>query len=199
VTRSIAPPAGLLLAGGVSLLLGLHAAPLPLPVAAPLRSEPDEYVPGVEALGRSLDASGTRAAKVLMVTPEISKPTRGKLAGEGWIIREIAPVENPHPATAQLFPRFAGTFAKLRAWDLTEIEKLVLLDADTIVLRSVDELFDRVDQGVFGCLVSTISASELLVRPYRIHPAAAAVAPLQRRSRRDRSRTGGAADHAGGR
>jgi predicted nucleic acid-binding protein len=43
------------------------------------------------------------------------------------------------------------------------------------VVAAIDGLFDRVDDGTLGCLVSTISAAELLVRPYRVHPAAAAV------------------------
>jgi glycogenin glucosyltransferase len=34
-------------------------------------------------------------------------------------------------------------FTKLRAWDLTDLDKVVLLDADTIVLRNIDDLFER--------------------------------------------------------
>jgi hypothetical protein len=103
----------------------------------------DAYAPGVEALGGSLRASGTREAMVLMVTPDVSAATRDALAAQGWTIRDVEPVENPSPATAQLFPRFAATFTKLRAWDLVEYDKVVLLDADTIVLKNVDDLFDR--------------------------------------------------------
>lgn len=43
------------------------------------------------------------------------------------------------------------------------------------VLDAVDALFDRVEEGELGCLVSSISAAELLVRPYRVHPPAATV------------------------
>ena len=43
------------------------------------------------------------------------------------------------------------------------------------LLAAVDELFDRVEEGVLGCLVSAISAAELLVRPYRVDPPAATV------------------------
>jgi lipopolysaccharide biosynthesis glycosyltransferase len=103
----------------------------------------DDYVPGVEALGRSIRKSGSREAMVLMVTPDVSSTTRETLAAEGWTIRDVEPVENPNPAKAQLFPRFAATFTKLRAWDLVEYDKVVLLDADTLVLQNVDDLFDR--------------------------------------------------------
>jgi alpha-N-acetylglucosamine transferase len=103
----------------------------------------DGYVPGVEALGQSLRASGTREPMVLMVTADISQATRDTLASQGWTIRDVEPVQNPTPAAHQLFPRFAATFTKLRAFELDDFDKIVLLDADTIVLKNVDDLFDR--------------------------------------------------------
>ena len=44
------------------------------------------------------------------------------------------------------------------------------------VLAAVDALFDAVEAGALGCLVSSVSAAELLVRPYRLGPEALAVA-----------------------
>jgi predicted nucleic acid-binding protein len=43
------------------------------------------------------------------------------------------------------------------------------------LLAAVDALFDRVEEGVLGCLVSALSAAELLVRTYRVHPPAVTV------------------------
>ncbi|APR81469.1 Glycosyl transferase (Sulfolipid biosynthesis) protein [Minicystis rosea] len=103
----------------------------------------DAYAPGIEALGRSLRASGTREAMVLMVTADVPKRARAKLATQGWMVREIAPVKNPTPAREQLFPRFDKVFTKLRAWELSDFDKVVLLDADTVVLQNIDELFER--------------------------------------------------------
>ena len=37
--------------------------------------------------------------------------------------------------------RFVGVFNKLNAWGLTEFEKVILLDVDTLVLKPLDELF----------------------------------------------------------
>jgi hypothetical protein len=101
------------------------------------------YAPGIEALGRSLKSSGTDASMILMATPDVPGDALDRLAAEGWEIRRVEPLENPNPATAQLFPRFAPTFTKLRAWDMTDFDHVVLLDADTIVLQNVDDLFDR--------------------------------------------------------
>ncbi|MCI0637313.1 MAG: hypothetical protein L0206_25860, partial [Actinobacteria bacterium] len=44
--------------------------------------------------------------------------------------------------------------------------------APTSVLAAVDALFEEVDRGTLGCLVSTLVAAELLVRPYRVEPRA---------------------------
>ena len=40
-------------------------------------------------------------------------------------------------------PDLGITFTKLHAWKLVEYEKCVFLDADTLVLQNVDDLFSR--------------------------------------------------------
>lgn len=40
-------------------------------------------------------------------------------------------------------PELGVTFSKLHAWRLTKYTKCVFLDADTLVLQNVDELFER--------------------------------------------------------
>jgi len=101
------------------------------------------YLPGVEALGGSLRASGTKEPMVLMVTPEVRPITRGRLVDQGWDVREVEPIANPNPTTQQMLPRFGAAYTKLRAWQLVDFDKVVLLDADTVVLKNVDDLFER--------------------------------------------------------
>lgn len=103
----------------------------------------DGYVPGVEALGKSLKASGTKVPLVAMVTADVSEKARTALFHAGWTPRPVEPIANPNRETAPLFPRFDNVFTKLRSWELTEYDKVVVLDADTIVLQNVDDLFDR--------------------------------------------------------
>jgi alpha-N-acetylglucosamine transferase len=102
----------------------------------------DGYLPGVEVLGRSLEASGSAIPRVVLVTQDISATARERLLHLGWQLRDIEPIENP-TADRLLFPRFGAVFTKLRAWELVEFERVVLLDADTLVLRNVDDLFER--------------------------------------------------------
>lgn len=103
----------------------------------------DAYLPGVEALGKSLDASGAREPKVVMATPDVGDRTRDRLASLGWRIRDVEPISNPSATKQQLFPRFSAVFTKLHAWELTEFDRIVVLDADTLVLQNVDDLFQR--------------------------------------------------------
>ena len=103
----------------------------------------DGYLPGVEALGKSLDASGAREPKVVIATPDVGGRARDRLVSLGWRVRDIEPISNPSAAGHLLFPRFAAVFTKLRAWELTEFDRVVVLDADTLVLQNVDDLFQR--------------------------------------------------------
>jgi len=106
-------------------------------------SHGDGYAAGVEALGCSLKASGTSEPMVVMVTPDVTPKARARLAAQGWLIRDIEPLQNGNPDAIPLFPRFVHSYVKLRGWQLTEFDKIVLLDADTLVLQNVDELFER--------------------------------------------------------
>lgn len=103
------------------------------------------YAPGVETLGRSIDKSGTRHPKVVIHTDDVPSEALRRLAEQGWLLREVAPIENPSPSSGMLFDRFASVFTKLRAWQLTEFDKIVLMDADMLVVRNIDDLFERPD------------------------------------------------------
>jgi glycogenin glucosyltransferase len=80
---------------------------------------------------------------LVLVTPDVSQGSRQTLADLGWEVREVRPIENPHPEQELLFERFAYSFTKLQAWSLCDYDKLVVLDADTIVLQNIDDLFER--------------------------------------------------------
>ena len=103
----------------------------------------DSYVPGAEALGRSLDASGTAMPRVAMVTPDVDATARATLAGQHWELRDVEPIGNPTPTAGLVFSRFGGVFTKLRAWALTDFDRVVFLDADTLVIKNIDDLCDR--------------------------------------------------------
>ena len=58
------------------------------------------------------------------------------------VIEEIDSRDAEHLALLER-PELGVTFSKLHAWRLTQYSKCVFLDADTLVLQNVDELFNR--------------------------------------------------------
>ena len=103
----------------------------------------DGYVTGATVLGKSLEASRSNVPRVAMVTADISAAARSRLAAQGWEVRDVEPIANPAADALLVFPRFGAVFTKLRAWELTDFDRIVLLDADTLVLQNVDDLFER--------------------------------------------------------
>jgi len=100
------------------------------------------YAVGVEVLGKSLEASGSKVPRLVLVTNDVGAGARGRLEKLGWRIQEIAPMEGL-AVDKLLFPRFANVIAKLRVWECVEFDRVVFLDADTLVLQNIDSLFER--------------------------------------------------------
>ncbi len=148
----------------------------------------DAYAPGVEALGRSLRATGTREAMVLMVTADVPRPARTRLAAQGWTLHEVEKLKNPTPAHEQLFPRFDKVFTKLRAWELDGYDKVVLLDADMVVLQNLDELFERPE----------LAAAPDFLRPDRFNSGTMVLEPSREKLARMTAKLAGSRTYDGG-
>lgn len=102
------------------------------------------YLPGVLVLDYTLRSVGTCYPLVVMVTPSVPQECRDVLARRGIQLRDITALEslpNVH-SLATHDVRFRDTWTKLRVFELVEFERAVLLDADMIVMRNMDELFD---------------------------------------------------------
>ena len=118
-----------------------------------------DFALGAGALLRSLDLSGTSADRVVMHTGGVPSDALTALADRG---ASLVPVDllptsdafnDAHardrlhgvaPFTKGEKPAFhtpLDNFAKLRLWQLP-YDRVVFLDADTLVLRNIDRLFD---------------------------------------------------------
>jgi len=102
----------------------------------------DNYLDGVLVLGKSLDASGSTKDRLVLCTSDVSESARQRLRDRGWKVTEVEPIANPSPENV-LYPRFANVFTKLRVWQVPGYDRLVYLDADTLILKNVDDLFER--------------------------------------------------------
>lgn len=107
----------------------------------------DSYGVAVSTLGFSLSKTSTTARKIVIYLPEkVSNYTLCRVRAAGW---ELLPVEYVPPPEGgkDVFWRFLDQYTKLRIWTLdrepgTQLRSVVYLDADTLVKRNFDELFD---------------------------------------------------------
>jgi len=100
----------------------------------------------VFALGYSISKVSTSARKIVIYLPEkVSNYTLCRVRAAGW---EPVPVQYVPPPDGgkDVFWRFLDQYTKLRIWTLdqppTSLKSIVYLDADTLVKRNFDELFD---------------------------------------------------------
>nr|CAB3487658.1 unnamed protein product [Digitaria exilis] len=98
----------------------------------------DEFVLGVRVLGKSLRDTGTRRDMVVLVSDGVSEYSRKLLQADGWIVNPITLLANPNQVRPK---RFWGVYTKLKIFNMTNYKKVVYLDADTIVVKSIDDLF----------------------------------------------------------
>lgn len=106
----------------------------------------DAYGVAVSVLGYSISKTSTTARKIVIYLPEkVSNYTLCRVRSAGW---ELVPVEYipPPDGGEHVFWRFLDQYTKLRLWGLDQepnsLKSIVYLDADTLVRRSFDELFD---------------------------------------------------------
>jgi len=108
---------------------------------ATLLTQPS-YLVGVRTLRASLERSGSPYPLVVMVTDGIDAPSRQLLEDDGCVLRDVEPLRPARDlADNYANARFAEVWTKLAAWQLTEFERVVLLDADMLVTQNMDELF----------------------------------------------------------
>ena len=117
----------------------------------------DDFVIGARALARSIQACA--AAYPLLVMTTFRSPAVDALADFGVRLIDVSPPEvsaafavrherkqihGKNPFTKGNKPAFhtpLDNFCKLRLWQLTDYERLVFLDADTLMLKPCDRLF----------------------------------------------------------
>jgi hypothetical protein len=98
----------------------------------------DEFLLGVRVLGKSLRDTGVTKDMVALVSDGVSDAGIRLLQADGWIVQRIELLANPNSKRPT---RFWGVYTKLKIFNMTDYRKVVYLDADTIVTRSIEDLF----------------------------------------------------------
>ncbi|XP_015436429.1 PREDICTED: mucin-17 isoform X2 [Dufourea novaeangliae] len=105
----------------------------------------DAYSLGALVLAHSLRRVGTKHELAVLVTPGVTEVMREKLSAVFSVVMEVNVLDSKDEANLALLarPELGITFTKLHCWRLSQYDKCVFLDADTLVVRNCDELFER--------------------------------------------------------
>ena len=100
------------------------------------------YCVEAAVLGMSLRTVRTQPDMVLLHTPDVPKEWLKILKEVGWQPRPVDKLEGKGLYDGSQNNRFDGVFTKLRVLDL-EYDKVIMMDADLLVRKNVDFLFNR--------------------------------------------------------
>uniref|UniRef100_A0A2I4AQ41 glycogenin glucosyltransferase n=1 Tax=Austrofundulus limnaeus TaxID=52670 RepID=A0A2I4AQ41_AUSLI len=105
----------------------------------------DSYARGALVLGKSLRNHHTSKTLVVLIGPQLSEPCQSALRriyDDVILVNVMDSGDTAHLALMKR-PDLGVTLTKLHCWTLTQYSKCVFMDADTLVLSNIDELFDR--------------------------------------------------------
>ena len=99
-----------------------------------------KYVTDALVLGHLLQEHSSHK-RVLIVEEEVLGVPGSNLLKSLWDVRIKKVVEADKNLLGGCHQRFKKTFTKLRAWELTEYEKVCILDLDLCIQKGIDQLF----------------------------------------------------------
>jgi len=105
----------------------------------------DGYALGALVLGQSIRQVGTTRQLVVMISKHLSNLLRKTLQStfdEVIVVPELDSQDAEHLRLLSR-PELGVTFTKLHCWLLDQYSKCIFLDADCVVLKSIDDLFER--------------------------------------------------------
>ena len=102
----------------------------------------EDYLPCLLVLDASLRSVRSRYPLHVLLTPNISKNVVNIL-DKNSISHSTLSKEIDNPTNVDIHHRWFPTYSKLAIFDQTQYKKIVYVDADMLVLRNIDELFER--------------------------------------------------------
>jgi len=105
----------------------------------------DGYALGALVVAQSLRKVGTQRRLVVLVTKNLSdllRQTLQKSFDEVVSVEELNSDDKEHLSLLSR-PELGVSFTKINCWLLEKYSKCVFLDADVVVLRDIDDLFER--------------------------------------------------------
>jgi len=105
----------------------------------------DTYAVGALVWANSLKNVGTTRQLAILITAGVSQSMRDTLGQTFDNVRLVEVLDSEDRENLELLTRrdLGVTFTKLHCWRLTEYSKAVFMDADTLVIQNIDDLFER--------------------------------------------------------
>ncbi|GJD10219.1 Putative glucuronosyltransferase PGSIP7 [Galdieria sulphuraria] len=83
--------------------------------------------------------------KIVLVTSDVSENAIAQLHSEGIETRKISSVNNPYAKDSKYDARFDEVMAKLTIFNMTDLDSVVYIDADSLVFGPLGDLFHCAD------------------------------------------------------
>ena len=130
-------------------------------------SSNDLFVPGAVAAAKSLQMCKTKYPVYCMVTDEVSDESIAALEAAKCSVMKVPKIGSKISGDDRFTLESNWlTFTKLNVFNLTQFDKVVYLDADTLVLKNVDDMLDFPALSGY-CLAHTgeVEAGVLVIEP----------------------------------
>lgn len=101
----------------------------------------DLYLDGILALNKSLKKAKNKYPLLVLTTDNICNTTIDKLQDKNILHKSVSYINNP--LTNNQLNHWYYTFSKLHIFNMTEYDKVVYLDADMIIQKNIDNLFEK--------------------------------------------------------
>ncbi|GAA0185799.1 glycosyltransferase [Lithospermum erythrorhizon] len=120
------------------------------------------YVCGAIAAAQSIRMTGSKRDLVILVDDTISEYHREGLEAAGWKLHTIERIRNPK-AEPEAYNEW--NYSKFRLWQLTDYDKIIFIDADLLVLRNIDFLFEMPEISAIGNNATLFNSGVMVIEP----------------------------------
>ncbi|KAI6691069.1 hypothetical protein NL676_027897 [Syzygium grande] len=106
--------------------------------------------------------AGSTRDLVILVDASISDYHRKGLEEAGWKVHTIQRIRNPK---AERDAYNEWNYSKFRLWQLTDYNKIIFIDADLLILRNIDFLFEMPEISAIGNNATLFNSGVMVVEP----------------------------------
>ncbi|KAB1220955.1 putative UDP-glucuronate:xylan alpha-glucuronosyltransferase 3 [Morella rubra] len=120
------------------------------------------YVCGAIVAAQSIRMANSTRDLVILVDETISEYHRAGLVASGWKIHTIKRIRNPK---AEQDAYNEWNYGKFSLWQLIDYDKIIFMDADPLILRNIDFLFEMLEISATGNNATLLNSGVMVIEP----------------------------------